>query len=344
MANPLHPNNPAAPEQVTGSRRALASDAQARAGGHPSLEGALRALLGLGSVSDTEKRVVRVVRELTGATWTAFLRKSSSHYVCCAVEGPGPVAGDVAPALPEAPRGVSGRPRVLHLADADAAGWSGARLMASLPLVEGSPVLLVLGGTVAPDDAAANLDRLLEPCAVALQNAQLLDQLRSQVFVDALTGCYNRRGFDDHLRTEVVRAQRYRRPLSLMMMDLDRFKEVNDELGHPAGDHVLRCVGATLLGSFRTTDVVCRYGGDEFGIIFPETSKEEVVRLAERLRARLENLFPDERISTVITGSVGVAAFPVDAADGGDLVSKADRALYRAKEEGKNRVVVAPGL
>ena len=161
------------------------------------------------------------------------------------------------------------------------------------------------------------------------------------MFIDFVTGCYNRRAFEEHLTVELVRARRYERPLTMILMDLDDFKLVNDGLGHAAGDYTLKRVGEVLRAAFRTTDRVCRYGGDEFAVIFPETPKEEVVRLAERLRRQIAAIFPDQHNPIPISASIGVAGFPFDGAQADDLVQAADRALYRAKLEGRNQVVSA---
>jgi two-component system cell cycle response regulator len=190
-------------------------------------------------------------------------------------------------------------------------------------------------------EAVQALERLAGDLALVVRRGRAMDELREQAFVDSLTGCYNRRGFDEHLRVELVRARRYERPLGLMLLDVDGFKAINDEFGHQGGDHVLRRLSGLLTESFRTTDVVSRYGGDEFAVIFPETSPEGTVKLARRIREQVESLFPDGVISRRVTVSVGASAFPLDAADGEDLVARADRALYEAKSGGRNRVVAA---
>jgi diguanylate cyclase (GGDEF)-like protein len=176
---------------------------------------------------------------------------------------------------------------------------------------------------------------------LVLRKAEDLDRLRAQAFLDSLTGSYNRRGFDEHLHVELTRAKRYDRPFALMLVDLDAFKRINDKLGHQSGDYVIRRFAELLTNTFRTTDIISRYGGDEFAVIFPETTGEEAVRLAGRIRVLLRGLFPDSQISRAVTASFGVAAFPADAALAEDLVASADRALYAAKTAGRDRVVAA---
>jgi diguanylate cyclase (GGDEF)-like protein len=220
-----------------------------------------------------------------------------------------------------------------------------AQIAAPVELGEGRGGLFLLGPrTTGEGYSTADLmllHKLVDCCAIALQNAELFDRLRSQVFVDFLTGCYNRRGFEENLKVEVVRARRYRRSLTLVFLDIDHFKWINDGFGHPVGDYALRRVGSALLSTFRTTDRVCRYGGDEFAVIFPETGKDEVLRLAERLRGQVAALFPDAALPSPLSVSLGVASLPDDARDMDELVRAADRALYEAKAGGRNRVAVA---
>lgn len=304
------------------------------------MEQALWQLLRARDLQETERTVTRVVRAYAGAEWAACFRAEGETLVCQCADGGGPVAGlrvDAALIGVENGSGAAVRPvRSEQL--------PGAELAIPLEVDGGPAAVVVLGHRVSgvyDAGAARELSRLGEACAVAFRNAALLEQLRSQVFVDFLTGCYNRRGFEEHLRVEMVRARRYRRTVSLLLIDLDHLKRINDDLGHPVGDLVLRGVGALLRSAFRTTDVVCRYGGDEFAVIFPETPKQEVLRLAARLRTRIAALFPGERMPREISASLGVACFPEDAQGEEELVRAADEALYRAKSEGRDQIVSA---
>jgi diguanylate cyclase (GGDEF)-like protein len=191
--------------------------------------------------------------------------------------------------------------------------------------------------------------------AVALSNAQLYHRS----IVDGLTKVYSRGHFDAHLVQEVSRARRHQyqaenkdrkeppdnTKLSLVMIDIDHFKAVNDNYGHQTGDAVLREVGALLKDCVRTMDIVSRYGGEEFAVVLPETSRADAMMIAERVRQGFTEMTcqrPDGSILPV-TASFGVATWPDDADDVRDLVAAADAALYRAKETGRDRVVAAGG-
>ncbi len=159
--------------------------------------------------------------------------------------------------------------------------------------------------------------------------------------VDALTHLYNRRFFQQMLDTEVFRAERYGHPLSLGMLDIDRFKNFNDANGHPAGDAALKQLSDLFLSNVRHCDVVARYGGEEFAILLPETPKSQATVLVERLVRRVaETTFPgEERMpGGCLRVSAGVAAFPGDASTAEDLMECADKALYLSKANGRNIV------
>jgi len=162
---------------------------------------------------------------------------------------------------------------------------------------------------------------------------------------DQLTGLFNRREFESRFEDEFSRARRYGHDLSVMMLDLDHFKRINDTHGHPAGDAVLRGMGRLLEETTRTVDVPGRYGGEEFAVLLPETPLENARRLAERIRVQLEaaSFEGEEGQAFSVTASLGVALRTSKDAEPEDLLRRADRALYRAKDEGRNRVVVADG-
>jgi diguanylate cyclase (GGDEF)-like protein len=182
-----------------------------------------------------------------------------------------------------------------------------------------------------------------EQLAVALANLDLRESLRVQAVRDPLTGLYNRRYMQEFLERELHSARRKRRPLAVMMLDLDHFKRYNDNFGHSAGDQALAAVGETLLRSVRLEDVACRYGGEEFALILPECSLRQATVRAEELRKRLSEYRArvNDSSTSPLTVSIGLAAFD-ETTDRVDLLLKfADDALYQAKRAGRDRVVVA---
>jgi len=177
-------------------------------------------------------------------------------------------------------------------------------------------------------------------CAIAIQNARYFEQIRHMAFVDGLTGVYNRRYFEQRVLEELERASRYAGGLAVLMLDIDHFKNVNDEFGHLLGDEVLRQVSAILTRQLRKIDVVCRYGGEEFAILVPQTTGERAWGAAEKLRRAVEAWsFPG--VPRPVTVSIGVADFPQNGATRDELVKAADSALYAAKQAGRNRVLTA---
>lgn len=176
--------------------------------------------------------------------------------------------------------------------------------------------------------------------AQAIENARLYAEVQERAITDALTGLFNRREFRRRLNEEMGRARRFRRPLSLLMLDIDHFKAVNDTHGHPAGDEVLRVIAARVRASLRPTDHVARYGGEEFIVMQPETTPDGALATAERIRAAIAGtavpIGLDRAVSATI--SVGTASFPDNADTEEELIAAADRALYAAKESGRNRV------
>ena len=158
--------------------------------------------------------------------------------------------------------------------------------------------------------------------------------------IDGLTELYNHRYFQDTLRKQIDIARRYNQPFSLIIADIDFFKKFNDTYGHQAGDAVLRQVAQILKNNSRTTDYVCRYGGEEMSIILPNTSAEEAMNHANRLcKAIAEKPFHLTPVDTApVTISLGVATFPENAQTPQDLIEWADKGLYYAKEHGRNQV------
>lgn len=176
--------------------------------------------------------------------------------------------------------------------------------------------------------------------AIAIENAQYFNKVQELTIKDDLTGLYNARFLQGRLDYEVERARRFGYDLSMIFLDLDHFKEVNDRYGHIQGSKLLAEAAELLKGMTRTVDVLCRYGGDEFIVIMPETSKKGAVKLAEKLRMALkkEVFLKDEGINARLTGSFGVASFPEDASSRNDLVQMADKAMYRVKNSDRDGV------
>jgi diguanylate cyclase (GGDEF)-like protein len=182
------------------------------------------------------------------------------------------------------------------------------------------------------------LERLAIRAGPALENARKYAEARALADLDALTGLHNRRFFHETLAREVARAQRYQRRLSLIVLDLDDFKAINDRVGHLAGDAVLAEAAERLLSVVRTADFACRVGGDEFGVVLPESTIGEAELLAGRI-ARAINSRPITSAG-IVNLSAGVAELrPADRPT--DLFERADEALYRAKELGKAQTHVA---
>jgi diguanylate cyclase (GGDEF)-like protein len=184
------------------------------------------------------------------------------------------------------------------------------------------------------------LKTLANQVAVAIENAQLYARAEKLAITDALTGLHNRRNFYGAVEREMARVDRYsKRVMSLIMVDIDCFKDYNDRYGHLAGDALLKRLAEIFLSETRKVDVISRYGGEEFTILLPETSRTRACKLAERIRSTVErSVFTDEkgRKAGRVTVSLGISCYPGDGKTTQDIIGAADRALYRAKARGKN--------
>ena len=225
-------------------------------------------------------------------------------------------------------------------------GKESLRPIAGVPLIYQERFMGVL--LVRSDDAARTwqdseillLRTVADQVTVAVNHARLYARMEQQALTDALTGCFNRRAFEIQLERDLQLAMRMRQPLSLILLDIDNFKRVNDTFGHEAGDNALRLIADVIREDLRGVDTAARYGGEEFAIILSQADAEGAMIVAERLRARIEcTQVPGVGF---ITASFGAATFPAHASSRGTLVSTADRALYNAKHEGRNRVCVPP--
>lgn len=185
-----------------------------------------------------------------------------------------------------------------------------------------------------------NLERTVTERTRELQEANA--RLERLAVTDGLTGLFNHRRFQEALHAELLRCERHKRPLAVLMLDVDFFKKVNDSMGHPAGDELLRRLAEVLSKDLRQTDLIARYGGEEFAVLLPETTKAEALQVGERMREAVEARINENTTwPQRITVSVGVATFPEDAKSAEALLEASDQALYVAKRQGRNRVVGA---
>jgi diguanylate cyclase (GGDEF)-like protein len=178
--------------------------------------------------------------------------------------------------------------------------------------------------------------------AMSIKNAKVFGATKEFAEKDGLTGLYNHRYYQDTMDREMKRSDRYGDPLSVLMTDIDKFKSFNDTYGHQVGDEVLAGTAQIMADVARDSDIACRYGGEEFILILPQTDKNGAALVAERLRKTIEEtIYDTEKGKLKVTLSVGVGTFPEDSRDKEVLVRLCDEALYRAKEAGRNRVELA---
>ena len=190
------------------------------------------------------------------------------------------------------------------------------------------------------------LEQLVEPVALALDQAMRMQRVQALSVTDDLTSLFNSRYLRESLAREAKRSLRYGRSLSVLFIDLDGFKRVNDEHGHLLGSRTLVEAAAVIQGCARDSDVVARYGGDEFVVALPETGREGAMVVAERVVARLvtHRFLLGDQLDIRLTASIGVATLPGDATSPDDLLHAADLAMYRVKERGKNGICAASEL
>ena len=189
------------------------------------------------------------------------------------------------------------------------------------------------------------VDRLIRLASVGIQNARLHSKTLELADTDSMTGLLTNRAYQERLENEFRKAQQSRLSLALLIIDVDYFKHVNDTYCHPQGDELLRQLGEVIRQHARKDDVCCRYGGDEFTIVMPQTIKAEAAMVASRIRQAVEDrLFQLDAATAKITISVGVAGYPQDTATKPALVKAADDALYAAKQSGRNNVKLASRL
>ncbi len=183
---------------------------------------------------------------------------------------------------------------------------------------------------------------ILEELKILMRIKWLYSETKYLTITDSLTGLYNRRYFQQALGREFARAKRYNLPLSIVMFDIDHFKNVNDTYGHQFGDKVIAGIAKQIKDSLRRTDYICRYGGEEFVLILPETTSSNAVIPIERIREKIEsNCFSCYNEDITVTISAGIACIELKMTTEAELIKRADESLYKAKENGRNRVEVA---
>lgn len=195
-----------------------------------------------------------------------------------------------------------------------------------------------------PDEDIKIFTMLANQAGLAIENSRLFEMIVHKSHTDSLTRLWNHGFFQEKLSREIKESQTTQSPLSLVMIDIDNFKKLNDAYGHQHGDRILRELAGLLKESSRELDDVCRYGGEEFSIILRQTQKEQGFDIAERLRTMIEHhpfSFDPKEKDTPLTVSLGLAAFPQDAHSAEELITLADKAMYIAKFSGKNKTSVA---
>jgi len=211
-----------------------------------------------------------------------------------------------------------------------------------IPLISFGQTLGILALDSALADAfrdgdLQSLESVADICATAIQNAHYVERVKQLAYLDGLTGIFNRRFFELRIMEEIERARRYGTGMAVIMADIDQFKRLNDEFGHVLGDEVLRQVSSLFHQQLRKIDVVCRYGGEEFGILLTQTDSHHAMNVAEKLRKLVAGWqFPG--VPRTVTISAGTAAFPDHGTARDELVKAADSALYAAKQAGRNKV------
>lgn len=269
-------------------------------------------------------------------------------------DGAGVRPGAIYPRAEALSRHVAGERPSLFIPNLDEAPWDADPARLTAPWRSYYATKLVVGGrdfgamvfaARSPHAAIADLDRdLLQLMALfiagALERAQHAERIEQLAFFDSLTGLPNRVLFDDRMKQTLIAARRYNRGFSVMYLDLDDFKEINDRYGHPAGDLVLKAVGERLLFALRESDTVARFGGDEFAVLQPVVNGASDARdLAEKILSTLREPLTAGGAEHRVHASIGIALYPQDALTPEELMERADRALYRAKRAGRNRCV-----
>ena len=220
-------------------------------------------------------------------------------------------------------------------------GWIAAVPLVNRRDVFGYLVLTSRKGQIFTNQQLKRLYDISGQVALAAYNGYLYLKLKELAQKDELTGLYNRRYFMERLAEEYLRSKRHNFSFTVILLDIDYFKKINDTYGHDCGDLVLSDFGRFLNDTIRRTDLTARYGGEEFVVLLPQTGKKEAYLLAERLREKVKNrviIFEGQKVKYTV--SMGLATYPIDAEEAKELLSLADKALYQAKNRGRDKVVM----
>ncbi|MFH1484645.1 MAG: sensor domain-containing diguanylate cyclase [Chloroflexota bacterium] len=192
----------------------------------------------------------------------------------------------------------------------------------------------------------ATAELIAQNLAIHIQNEVVRQEIGRLAIIDSLTSLHNRRFFEDAIDREVARARRFWHSLCLVILDVNNFKKINDQLGHPAGDAVLKSIGIILQNVTRQSDVVCRYGGDEFAVLLPQTDREGALRAAKRMMTAVSAYpfeFNDRVFPKKVRVSIGISGYPYPATNKADLLQQTDDAMYRAKRNGSRQPIFWEG-
>ncbi len=332
------------------------------------LEGLYEAARELGAAADTEtvlhSLLARALRALDSGCGAILLLdpEDDKLWVKASLGGAAPIGEDGAIALGEGIAGWIGRERqALRLEDVNADQRFAMRdrerritgPLLGAPLISRerlAGVIEIWGRHGEEGYAAEDLEILLALAgvlALAIDNTHLFEESLASSYLDSMTGLYNHATFQNLLERELDRAERYARPLSLLLVDIDEFKLYNDRYGHPAGSKAIRTIAQIICAQSRTSDIVSRYGGDQFAVLLPETDPKSALIFAEKVRASVDaHYFPGSAgdLAEHLTISLGVAAYPEDADSHVSLLDMAEGALFASKFAGKNRVSSAQDI
>ncbi len=230
-------------------------------------------------------------------------------------------------------------------------GFETLRALKDDPVTKDVPVIVLSGSSTTQDKVTAfdlgavdfvtkpfELTELRARIRVSLQLHAALQMLSQKAMIDGLTGLYNRSMFDQRWQEEYERCVRHKHPMSLVMLDIDHFKSINDGYGHPAGDSVIAGISKMISTEIRKTDIACRYGGEEFSVILPDTTPEDAFAICERIRVECEQTVWPNHPGRSVTISIGIAGTSTQVTVGADKwLEQADRNLYSAKNSGRNQ-------